>query len=820
MAHLQSFFFGQKRATSFRLVDLGTRSAWTEAHRKGAAKTAGFAQALIVAGLLLLSGAVQAQEMAAPSLITQTSEGGTQELPLVYERLRVVIDQGHAQTEFHHAFQNETGQSLEGSYQIALGTVAQATGFHYYVGETKIVGEIFEKEAARQVYEAVTGTGRDPGLLEQSGEGVFSFRVAPIAPGEKKRIGVSTSQLLRQTGTTLEYQAPLGRDGAGSTIELIDTRDLDKIWSPTHEFSETKTKRGRELRVLKKKGSSDRLILKYRVVEKDFEITAAVHRTAGHDGYVFLSLAAPEGLTQKKTPRDVTLVIDRSGSMTGSPLSAARNASKAVLGRLREDDFVNVVSFDDGTDALFGEPRLVKDARKEALSFVDSIEAGGGTDLALALSEAFRRMPAKGRPSVVLFLTDGESDPAAALKAAESAPKGVRLYTVGIGAGVDRPLLSRLAREHGGRFTYVADEKNLERDVEHLFARTSEPVLSDLKISVEGAQVKRMYPRTSSDLFFKDQLTFAIRATPDSKKSTARLKIVGTREGKTHVLQKSLNLAPAHKPWVGRAWATQRVDDLLEQMSLSGETPELKNEAIELALAYDLVTRYTSFLAIPESEITENVRGTMEQERERRVALLKKHKDAAALSRTVMPPGDPVITVRAPGSSQGVTAVFSFGKVLDLSYVPEKEVWEGRFLVPNHIADGAYDVQVFVVSREGEVSQTTTNYEIDSRAPAFEIAVTEEPGGATLKLTADEKLREVRVTALDADSKRGARLSSSGRACAPSGCAFSRQNDTEFEVFLDLPPGKHRLRVVVTDEARNESIREIELVVDADGEGC
>ncbi len=818
MAHLQSFFFWQKRATPFRLVDRWTRSPWTESHGRGHARAAVFAQALVF--LLLLSGAAQAQEMAAPSLVTQTSEGGTKELPLVEERLRVVIDQGHAQTEFHHAFQNETTQSLEGTYQIALGTVAQATGFHYYVGETKIVGEIFEKEAAAQVYATVTGSGRDPGLLEMSGEGVFTFRVAPITRGEKKRIGVNTSQLLRQTGRTLEYQAPLARDGVGSTILLTDARDVEKIWSPTHDFRETKTKQGRELRILSRKGSGDRLILRYRVIENDFELSAAVHRQKGQDGYVLVSLSAPEGLVEKKSPRDVTLVIDRSGSMTGAPLSAARNATKGVLSRLGDDDYVNVVTFDDGADALFPEPRLVKNVRREAIAYVESIEAGGGTDLALALSESFKRMPASGRQAVVLFLTDGESDAAAALKAAASAPKGTRLYTVGIGAGVDRPLLTRLAREHGGRFTYVADEKNLERDVDHLFSSTSSPVLSDLEVSMTGAQVKRMYPRKAPDLFFKGQLTFAVRATPESAKSTALLRVVATRDGKKQVLSKEIDLTPRHKPWVGRAWATARVDDLEEQMSLSGESPELKNEALELALAYSLVTRHTSFLAIPESEVTDAVRGTLEEERKRRQSILLKHKDAAALSRTIMPPGDPLLTVRAPGSSRGVTAVFSFGKVLDLTYSAEKEIWEGRFLVPNHIEDGGYDVEIFVVSREGETTRTTTGYEIDSRPPAFETHLTEEPGGVILKVTGDEKLREVRVLALEPEKDRALPLSVNGQSCKKSGCPLSRKNDTEFEGFLDLGPGRYRLRLIVTDEARNESVREIELTVHEQEEGC
>src|SRR5690606_2980050 len=101
-------------------------------------------------------------------------------------------------------------------------------------GKERIVGEIFEREAAQRVYETVTGTGRDPGLLEQTAEGTFSFRVAPITPGEKKRVEVTTSEWLRQVEDTIEYQAPLGKSGEGSLLTIKDSRKIEKVASPTH----------------------------------------------------------------------------------------------------------------------------------------------------------------------------------------------------------------------------------------------------------------------------------------------------------------------------------------------------------------------------------------------------------------------------------------------------------------------------------------------------------------------------------------------------------------------------------------------------------
>lgn len=744
-----------------------------------------------------------------------TEDGGSAQLPLIDEHIETVIDQGHAQTEFRHTFQNETTNNLEGSYRISLGAIATATGFAYYNGKTKIVGEIFEKEAARQVYETVTGSGRDPGLLEQTGEGQFSFRVAPIFPGEKKRVEVRAAQWLRQSGDVIEYRVPVGRPRHTARITLTDARPIGKIWSTTHNLKIQRTPRGAKITLEGGKSTKNGLVLRYQVNEPDFFLSTAIHRTAGQDAYVVLSLATPKGAKSQKAPRDVTLVVDRSGSMSGAPLEAARRATEGVLARLGDEDRVNVISFDDGVDALFDEPRPVRDARAEALAFIQGIGSGGGTDLALALSEAAAHQSNSGRTQVLLFLTDGQSDAQAALEAAKKAPKQMQLYTVGIGAGVDRPLLSKLSRENRGRFTFVSDESNLERDVDQLYSRIEAPVLSDLEVTVDGARMHRLYPRRAPDLFENDQLTFAMRLRAKQTSPDVTVKLRATRNGKKTLLTKKLKLGPTARPWVGRQWAAARVDDLLEQISVSGETPELKRETIELALAYDMVTKYTSFLAIPESEISDAVRGTMEEERARRAAIMKKHADAASLSRTIMPPGDPVITVRAPRSALGVTAVFPFGLNLDLSYQVDEESWEGRFLVPNDVADGPYDVQVFITDKDGTTTATTTRYEIDSRAPAFTARSTEEAGGVRLVVEGDERLREVRVSLIDSTSMR-----LHGVTCKKGGCHLERETDTRFRGLVELPPGTHRIRVVVTDRARNESVQILTVVVPEQDGGC
>jgi hypothetical protein len=175
-----------------------------------------------------------------------------------------------------------------------------------------------------------------------------------------------------------------------------------------------------------------------------------------------------------------------------------------------------------------------------------------------------------------------------------------------------------------------------------------------------------------------------------------------------------------------------------------------------------------------------------------------------------MPPGDPVLTVRAPKSAQGVTALFPFGLTLDLSYDPKIEAWQGRFLVPNDVPDGPYEVQVFVTDRNGIVAVTTTTYEIDSIGPAFDVGFTIEHRGVRIAVDADEPLRETRVVLLGAT---GLALRVDGEKCGTDGCQLKSHSDTHYDGKLELPPGTYKLRIIATDKARNETVRIVDVVV-------
>jgi hypothetical protein len=191
------------------------------------------------------------------------------------------------------------------------------------------------------------------------------------------------------------------------------------------------------------------------------------------------------------------------------------------------------------------------------------------------------------------------------LAAAQADKRDVRVFTVGFGDQVNRPLLARLAARKRGRFTYISAAANIERDVSLLYRQIDAPVLVDVSLETSTGATSRLYPPTMPDLFVDDELritgrlrasgpvTFTIRGKQGGRPFAHAIKFDGTAEIK--------------RPWVARQWAGARVEDLVDEIALGGSRPEMENEVIDLALAYNFTTPYTAFLAIPASELDADV---------------------------------------------------------------------------------------------------------------------------------------------------------------------------------------------------------------------
>ncbi|MCA9581648.1 MAG: VWA domain-containing protein [Myxococcales bacterium] len=722
----------------------------------------------------------------APRLEARGPDGPSSSLRLLEESHTVEIDGQWARTTLHQVFANESDQTLEGRFSLRTDEGTSVSGFSYWNGKERIRGEVFEKQDAEAVYNEVTGQGRDPGLLTDAGEGAFSFRVFPIAPREHKRIEVTYEGWMARVGQEVTYRLPMASDRGRVTLRMRG--QVRGLSSPTHDISVSVGKDGTtSVRSGGRKDRSSAFVLRYAIDESPWKLRADVHKDAGHDGYLHLALAVPPGEKATVRPKDVTVVLDRSGSMAGEPLAQAKQAIRQILGHLRKGDRFNLVSFDDGAEVSYAEPQMAtRTLREEVGIHLDRVQSGGGTNIAGALRKAMDAQAKERRLRFILLITDGQSDAQAALAEARNNHADARIYTIGLGHGVDRALLSRIADESRGTFTFIPYVEAITDRIRDLSKQLSDPIVTDLSLHAEGVTLRRIYPTKLPDLFAAQELRVGARFSGDGPFTVV---LRGMRDGEQVSFRAPVVAGPRRRGWVGRSWADSRIDSLLSEIALSGETKEWKDEVITLGVTYNLTSPYTAFLAIPENEVTDGAADTLASARARKEALLKANPDAVALSRSAMPPGDPVLRVRAPRDARRVVAHFPFGLVRELHYNPAIEQWETRFLVPNDQGDGDYEVEILIVDRFGSEQLGTAPYTIDSEGPDFEAHIEGSDEGMRLCVTTLEEARRVTAVSLtDPNLRLDPEPMADGRYCT------------------ELPKGAeiHTFRVVVADMARNE----------------
>lgn len=564
--------------------------------------------------------AVALDEAADPPIeLGQFSLGDPRALPLVSQGMEIEIDGQHARTISNLQHKNLLEGRVEGITAITLSESARITAFSYWNGAERIIGEVLPRATARAIYDETVGRRRDPGLLEQDGPGRYTLHVFPIEQGERKRSQLVWDEWLEQHDGEIAYRTPLESPRAEIVIEMKDTRTISNLKSSSHHL-DVKSADGKVRVTARPRNEKvQELEMTWKLAIPPLSMHGWTHRDAGEDAYVLLHVAAPTAKGSRRVPKDVTLVLDESGSMEGEPLENGKLAATAIVDKLDAGDRLNVVLFDDRMESLFAKPQPVTaEVRRSARRFIDGAGNGGGTDVALALTAALERQGDDARPKSILLLTDGESPRDPAFAAAEADSKDVRVFTVGIGPQVDTAALTRLADLKRGRYTAIPTASAIRPTMARLYDRMAAPVLVGLAIESDGPTMVRTYPSTLPDLFAGDELVVTARVQGEGKLD---VRLRGTTADGRRTLKYSItipkeNERPQARSWVGSMWARARIDDLLNRLALDPkDSDERVDEVTRLGVRYDIVTPYTSFLAIPESELTERTREMLNQGR-------------------------------------------------------------------------------------------------------------------------------------------------------------------------------------------------------------
>jgi Ca-activated chloride channel family protein len=517
--------------------------------------------------------------------------------------------------EVEERFVNHGGTVGEADYIFPLPGGAAFQDLKLSINGQLVSGEMMNAGEARRIYEGIVRARRDPALVEWMGHGLVRARIFPLNPGEEKRVVIRFQSVAPREGDALRVDyfrgtppsttAPTSvRDNSASSFVLSyrPSDELGNPYSPTHRLDVEEHAGRREVRV--RGDARDVTLLIPTRKPSAASIAMLPYAPGGEDGFALITVSPPATRRDETTPRDVTLVLDVSGSMSGGQMEQARAAGRQLLGTLRPSDRFRLIDFASDVHTFRDEfvqatPENVRQARR----YFDDLEANGGTNIEGALREALRVSSPAGRLPLVLFVTDGEPT------VGERSPDGLaaiaaplrhdaRIFTFGLGADVNVTLLEQLALAGRGTSQFVRPDESVERMVGVVAERLVDPVLTDVRVRADGdVRLTRMLPSQTTDVFAERDLVLFARY---SGHGSARIVVEGKRRGTPVRWESTVNFPDRERdnPFVARLWATQRVGFLSAEKRKHGGNAEIDDEIRSLGERYAIPTEFTSYLVI------------------------------------------------------------------------------------------------------------------------------------------------------------------------------------------------------------------------------
>lgn len=399
----------------------------------------------------------------------------------------------------------------------------------------------------------------------------------------------------------------IDRERVGFTVDLRAPVPIHGMTSPTHalaiETGDNSTRatlaEGRTI------GNKD-LVLRYELGEDDRIAGGVLSHFDHRGGFVSLQIEPPKTPADETImPRELVFLLDTSGSMSGKPMRASKTFMRAALKGLRPGDHFRILRFSSNTTQFARDPVPATPSNLRAgIRFVDSLSAGGGTEMNKAINAAFDIPPLDNTMRIVVFLTDGYiGADRQVIQTVANRIGDARIYAFGVGNSVNRYLLEGLAEEGRGRARYVEVGEKASEAAEALARSLDAPLLTDLEIDWNGLAVEAQSPARLPDLFAGG----AVRVLARYQQGGARrITVKGRIDGRPASLPIDMRLedAPSTGDNTGDSalpvtWARERIFDLERAYTISGGSDKRAEQAItKLGLDYSLQTAFTSFVAV------------------------------------------------------------------------------------------------------------------------------------------------------------------------------------------------------------------------------
>lgn len=573
-------------------------------------------------------------------------------MPLKETNIEANIAGVIADIKVRQIYSNTGTKPIEAIYVFPASTRAAVYYVEMTVGKRKTVAKIAEREQAREIYEQAKQEGKTASLLEQQRPNVFQMNVSNIMPNDVVTVELRYTELLIPEDGVYEFASPTvvapryakqtentggGTEAWASNPYLVQGEKptyqfgiqvnlnagmpIQKITSSSHKVNvsyASASVASVKLDATEKFGGNRDYILKYSLQGEEIETGVLLYETQEENYFLLMAQPPKDVKPQQIPPREFIFVVDVSGSMYGFPLDVTKELLTELIKSLKPTDMFNVMLFSGSSEMM--SPKSMTATPQNinlAIELLSRQSGGGGTEFLPALKTAFKSNTENGISRSFVIVTDGmiavEHE---AFDFIRQNLNKANLFSFGIGESVNRYLMEGMARAGSGEALIITKPSDASEKAMKFKEYIQTPALTNIQLRFEGFDAYDVEPLSPPDVLAKRPM---IVFGKYRGKAQGNIKIEGvTGNGK---YTESVAVAQAksdNNVALKYLWARHKIQQINDYNFLSTEMRGkedrlLAKEIIALSLKYNILTQYTSFVAVDDQVRTNQKATTVKQ---------------------------------------------------------------------------------------------------------------------------------------------------------------------------------------------------------------